>query len=90
MRDRDGDETDGTNIHHTTPTAATTSTLGRRPCSLTSSLLPSFPLPLGYDETILPLDHESAGEIVDDDLHAMLVPPTYLATAGAPATNRLL
>ncbi|PHJ20101.1 ice family protease p20 domain-containing protein [Cystoisospora suis] len=29
----------------------------------------------GYDETILPLDFETAGQIVDDELHAFLVQP---------------
>ena len=27
----------------------------------------------GYDETILPVDYKSAGQIVDDEMNAMLV-----------------
>ncbi|KIY71509.1 peptidase C14 [Cylindrobasidium torrendii FP15055 ss-10] len=29
----------------------------------------------GYDEVIYPLDHEQAGHIVDDDMHAVMVAP---------------
>lgn len=29
----------------------------------------------GYDETILPVDHEIAGQIVDDDMHNIMVKP---------------
>ncbi|CAG8600243.1 3288_t:CDS:2 [Paraglomus occultum] len=29
----------------------------------------------GYDETIMPLDFQTAGEIVDDEMHAILVRP---------------
>lgn len=29
----------------------------------------------GYDETIVPLDYESAGQIIDDELHARMVKP---------------
>lgn len=29
----------------------------------------------GYDETIYPVDHERTGQIVDDQLHDMLVKP---------------
>jgi len=36
----------------------------------------------GRDETLIPVDYESAGQIVDDDLHALLV-------AGLPAGVRL-
>eukprot|EP00878_Enallax_costatus_P027443 GHUV01029556.1.p1 GENE.GHUV01029556.1~~GHUV01029556.1.p1 ORF type:complete len:131 (-),score=23.26 GHUV01029556.1:679-1071(-) len=32
-------------------------------------------LPCSYDETILPTDYKSAGQIVDDELNAMLVRP---------------
>ncbi|RKP12029.1 peptidase C14, caspase domain-containing protein [Piptocephalis cylindrospora] len=29
----------------------------------------------GYDETIFPLDHQQAGQIVDDEMHAIMVRP---------------
>ena len=29
----------------------------------------------GYDETILPVDYEQAGQIVDDEMHAIMVRP---------------
>jgi metacaspase-1 len=32
-------------------------------------------VPPGYDETILPVDFQSAGEIIDDDIHRIVVRP---------------
>ena len=29
----------------------------------------------GYDETIYPMDHETAGHLVDDDMHEIMVRP---------------
>jgi len=34
----------------------------------------------GYDETICPMDYDSAGQIIDDDLHKMMIAPLQKGT----------